>query len=76
MLEGARSGVRMGMTIIPGVLIICTVVMLLNNGMPSGGIYTGSAYEGIGFIPMAGEKLKLSYNRCLVSQAQNVLQCR
>ena len=58
MLEGARSGVRMGMTIIRGVLIICTVVMLLNNGMPSGGIYTGSAYEGIGFIPMVGEKLK------------------
>lgn len=32
MLEGGKAGVEMGMSIIPGVLIICTLVMLLTFG--------------------------------------------
>ena len=56
LLEGGKSGVQMGLDIIPGVLIICTVVMMLTNGMPQGG-YTGGAYEGIGLLPWLGEQL-------------------
>lgn len=54
-LEGGKNGVDVGMTIIPGVLIICNLVMILTNGMPEGG-YTGAAYEGIAFIPWLGDK--------------------
>ncbi len=57
MLTGAKSGVDMGLAIIPGVLIICTIVMMLTNG-PSPEGYTGAAYEGIAFLPWLGEKLK------------------
>lgn len=57
MLEGGHSGVGMGMAIIPGVLIICTVVLMLTNGPGAEGVYTGQAYEGIGLLPIIGEKL-------------------
>ncbi len=57
LLEGGKSGVDMGLSIIPGVLIICTVVMMLTNGMPEGG-YTGAAYEGIALLPWLGQKLQ------------------
>lgn len=56
MLEGAKSGVQMGMDIIPGVLVICTLVMMLSKGEPLGG-YTGQAYEGVALLPFIGEKL-------------------
>ena len=55
-LEGGKTGVEMGLAIIPGVLIVCTFVMMLTFKMPEGG-YTGAAYEGIGFLPWLGEKL-------------------
>lgn len=55
-LEGGKSGVQMGLDIIPGVLIICTIVMMLTNG-PTDGVYTGAAYEGVGLLPMIGSKL-------------------
>ena len=57
LLDGGKSGVEMGMAIIPGVLIICTLVMMLTNGAPEGG-YSGAAYEGIGLLPWLGEKLQ------------------
>ena len=37
MLEGGKTGVDMGMSVIPGVLIICTLVLMLTNSMPQGG---------------------------------------
>ena len=55
-LEGGRSGVEMGLSIIPGVLIICTLVMMLTNGAPAEG-FTGGAYEGIGLLPWLGSKV-------------------
>ena len=58
MLEGGKSGVRMGVAIIPGVLIICTMVMMLSNGPGADGIYTGAAYEGAAFLPWLGRKLQ------------------
>lgn len=57
MLTGGRSGVEMGLSIVPGVLIICTLVLMLTNTMPEGG-YTGAAYEGVAFLPWVGEKLQ------------------
>ena len=57
LLEGGKSGVDMGLSIIPGVIIICTLVMMLTNGMPAGG-YTGAAYEGIGLLPWLGSKIQ------------------
>ena len=57
LLTGGKSGVEMGMAIIPGVLIICTMVLMLTNGSPDGG-YTGAAYEGIALLPWIGQKLQ------------------
>ena len=57
LLSGGKSGVDMGLAIIPGVLIICTLVMILTNSPPAGG-YTGAAYEGVGFLPWLGDKLR------------------
>ncbi len=47
-LEGGKLGVEMGMAIIPGVLVVCTLVMLLTFGPstdPATGqaVYTGAA---------------------------------
>lgn len=53
LLDGGKSGVEMGMAIIPGVLIICTFVLILTNGTGPNG-YTGAAGEGIGFLPWVG----------------------
>ena len=63
MLEGGKNGVEMGMAIIPGVLVVCTMVMLLTFGPstdPNSGaqVYTGAAYEGIALLPIIGEKLR------------------
>lgn len=57
LLEGGHNGVKMGVSIVPGVLIICTVVMLLINGPSADGTYTGGAYEGIRLLPVIAEKL-------------------
>ena len=56
LLSGGKSGVDMGMAIIPGVLIICTIIMMLTNGTGAEG-YTGAAYEGVAILPWIGEKL-------------------
>lgn len=58
MLEGGASGVQMGLAIIPGVLIICTLVLMLTNGSSATGVYTGAASEGIALLPWIGEKLQ------------------
>ena len=55
-LDGGRNGVEMGLSIVPGVLIICTLVLMLTNSAPDG--YTGAAYEGVGFLPMVASKLE------------------
>lgn len=56
-LEGGATGVQMGLAIIPGVLIICTIVLMLTNGPSATGVYTGAANEGIALLPWIGEKL-------------------
>lgn len=57
MLEGGKTGVELGLAIIPGVLIVCTLVMMLTFGPSSDGSYTGAAYEGIKLLPYLGSKL-------------------
>lgn len=57
MLKGGKSGIDMGMAIIPGVVIICTFVMMLTKGASADGTYTGAAYEGVAFLPWLGQKL-------------------
>lgn len=56
-LEGGKSGVDLGLAIIPGVIIICTLVLLLTNGPSITGEYTGAAYEGVPILPWLGEKI-------------------
>lgn len=57
-LEGGVNGVQMGMDIIPGVVVICTLVQVLTAGPGAEGVYTGAAYEGVAFFPYIGGKLK------------------
>jgi hypothetical protein len=57
LLDGGRTGVDVGLAIIPGVLIISTLVMLLTFGPDNSGAYTGAAYEGVGLLPWIGGKL-------------------
>lgn len=62
LLEGGKVGVDMGMSIIPGVVIICTLVTILNNGPSESGLYTGAANEGIAILPWIGQKLSFIIN--------------
>ena len=55
--DGGASGLTLGAGIVPGVLIICTLVMILMNGPSDSGLYTGAAYEGVGLIPAVAAKL-------------------
>jgi hypothetical protein len=56
LLDGGTHGVKTGLDIMPGIIIVCTVVMMLAFGPGETG-YTGGAYEGIAFFPWVGEKL-------------------
>ena len=56
-LDGGRSGVDVGMSIIPGVLIISTFVMILTFGPSAAGTYTGAAYEGVEALPWLADKI-------------------
>lgn len=58
-LEGGKNGVEMGLAIIPGVLFICTIVMILTFG-PSDvqngvEVYKGVAFEGVNLLPKLGK---------------------
>ena len=56
-LSGGKSGVKIGLEIIPGVLIICSLVLMLTNGPSADGTYTGEAFEGIAVFPYVADKL-------------------
>lgn len=61
LLNGGRSGVDVGIAIIPGVLIISTLVMILTFGPSSDGTYTGAAYEGIELLPWCASKVNVVF---------------
>lgn len=61
-LEGGKNGVDIGLSVIPGILIICTFVMMFTNGPSDEGVFTGAAYEGIGLLPAMAEKISFILN--------------
>ena len=61
LLDGGRTGVDVGFAIIPGVLIISTLVMILTFG-PSDGTYDGQAYEGIELLPYLAGKINVVFD--------------
>lgn len=60
LLDGGRTGVDVGIAIIPGVLIISTLVMILTFGASAEG-YTGAAYEGIELLPWLASKIDVVF---------------
>ena len=60
-LEGGKTGVDLGLAIIPGVVIICTMVMIFTFGpsetIDGVAIYTGGKKEGVALLPKIGELL-------------------
>ena len=56
LLDGGAHGVQMGLSIMPGIIVMCTMIMMLTYGAGDAG-YTGAAYEGIAFFPWLGDKL-------------------
>ncbi len=61
LLDGGKSGVDVGIAIIPGVLIISTLVMLLTFGPSANGEYTGAAYEGVAVLPWLAQKINVVF---------------
>lgn len=61
LLDGGRTGVDVGLAIIPGVLIISTLVMVLTFGPSASGEYTGAAYEGTAVLPFLAEKINFIF---------------
>ena len=57
LLDGGKSGVEVGLAIIPGVLIISTLVMTLTfSSDPETGTYTGEAYQGTELLTFLASK--------------------
>ena len=61
LLDGGKTGVDVGLSIIPGVLIISTFVMILTFGAGDNGVYDGAAYEGIEFLPLLFGKINFLF---------------
>jgi hypothetical protein len=58
LMEGARSGVSLGLACASGTVLVCTLVMILTFG-PAGenGEYIGAAYEGVRLLPKLAQPL-------------------
>ena len=62
LLDGGKTGVDVGIAIIPGVVIISTLVMILTFGPDNEtGQYTGAAYEGIELLPYLAGKVGIVF---------------
>ena len=57
LLDGGKTGVDVGMAIIPGVLLISTFVMIMTFGPSADGSYNGAAYEGVELLPWLASKI-------------------
>lgn len=51
LLEGGETGVKVGLAIVPGVLFICTFVILLTNA-------PDAKVPGVGLLPWIGDRLR------------------
>ena len=60
-LDGGKSGVEIGLAIIPGVLVISTLVMMLTFGPSPTGEFTGAAYEGVAALPYLAGKINVVF---------------
>ena len=61
-LDGGKDGVAIGLAIIPGVLVISTLVMMLTFGAAGdNGEYLGVAYEGVPDISWAANKINFIF---------------
>ena len=60
LLDGGRTGVDVGLAIIPGVVIISTLVMILTFGAGPDG-YTGAAYQGVEALPWLAGKINFVF---------------
>ena len=61
-LDGGKEGVAIGLAIIPGVLIISTVVMMLTFGPAVCTEYSGVAYEGVPVLPYLAGKIDFVFD--------------
>ena len=70
LLDGGKSGVDIGLAIIPGVVVISTFVMMLTfggtvEGVDSFGndivVYTGGAYQGTKLLPWIAGKINFVF---------------
>ena len=70
LLDGGKDGVSIGLAIIPGVLIISTLVMMLTFGGTAEGVdemgneiivYTGGAFQGTQLLPWLAGKLSFVF---------------
>lgn len=70
LLDGGKTGVDIGLAIIPGVLIICTLVMMFTFGGAIVGTdamgnnitaYTGEAYQGCALLPVLAGKISFIF---------------
>ena len=61
LLDGGRTGVDVGLMIIPGVLVISTLVMVFTFGPDKAKGFTGAAYQGVELLPWVGEKLSFVF---------------
>lgn len=62
LLDGGKSGVELGLAIIPGVIIISTAVFLLTFGPGEVGVYDGSPYQGIQLLPRLAGKINFIFD--------------
>lgn len=58
LLDGGKNGLEIGIQIIPGVLIICTMVLMMTFDAGAAG-YNGSAYQGIPILSTLGSLLAI-----------------
>lgn len=62
-LDGGKQGVNLGLQIIPGVLIISSVIMLITFGPADPQVgYQGLAYEGVPILPKVASWLGWLFN--------------
>lgn len=59
-LDGGKGGVEVGLAIIPGVLVISTLVMMLTFGPGAHG-YDGGAYQGVELLPTLVGKINVVF---------------
>ena len=60
LLDGGKGGVEVGIAIIPGVLVISSLVMILTFGAPKNG-YDGGAYQGVELLPYLANKVNFFF---------------